>query len=228
MTRGKSWSVMLDNCFMVGYGESKGPCQTTWKLWERGLEEGLLRDSALSSNSQLTHLLESAYQAMGEYCFGLHSCVSACLVRPRVAGVPSYFLWNLWVKVKKTTEKKAITRSKDTEKALEDRILVIEEQYSSYLLPISHKLWQTPFRSDSIAFSNNLKPQKAFSSSYFTPFSSSPFLSFLVFLYLPPLSSFSSLSLLPLPLLLLLVLPPPPPSFFSIFLDLNLVRNLKA
>lgn len=102
---------------------------------------------------------------MGEYCFSLHPCVSACLVGPHVAGVPSYFLWNLWVKVKKTTEKKAITRSKDTEKAVEYRILITEEQYSSYLLPVSIKLWQTPFRSYSVAFSNNLKPQKAFSSS---------------------------------------------------------------
>ena len=99
---------------------------------------------------------------MGEYCFSLHPSVSACLVGPHVAGVPSYFLWNLWVKVKKTTEK-AITRSKDTEKAVEYRILIIEEQYSSYLLPISIKWW--PFRSYSVAFSNNLKPQKAFSSS---------------------------------------------------------------
>lgn len=138
-----------------------------------------------------------------------------------VAGVPSYFLWNLWVKVKKTTEKKAITRSKDTEKALEDRILIIEEQYSSYLLPISIKLWQTPFKSYSVAFWNNLKPQKAFSSSSsFTPFlllsPSLLFFYFLLFLYLPPLSLFSSLSLLPLPLLLLLAFPPPPPSFLTL------------
>lgn len=155
---------------------------------------------------------------MGEYCFSLHPCVSAYLVGPHVAGVPSYFLWNLWVKVKKTTDKKAITRSKDTEKALEDRILIIEKQYSSYLLSISIKLWQTPFRSYSVAFSNNLKPQKAFSSSSsFTPsfFFLLLLFYFLIFLYLPPLSLFSSLSLLPLPLLLL-AFPPPPPSFLTL------------
>ena len=126
---------------------------------------------------------------MGEYCFSLHPSVSACLVGPHVAGVPSYFLWNLWVKVKKTTEK-AITRSKDTEKAVEYRILIIEEQYSSYLLPISIKWW--PFRSYSVAFSNNLKPQKAFSSSSsFTSFLLSPssLLSSFLLLYSLPLSS---------------------------------------
>ena len=95
---------------------------------------------------------------------------------------------------------------------------VHQASLSSYLLSISIKLWQTPFRSYSVAFSNNLKPQKAFSSSSsFTPsfFFLLLLFYFLLFLYLPPLSLFSSLSLLPLPLLLL-AFPPPPPSFLTL------------
>lgn len=54
-------------------------------LGERGLEEELSRDSALSNNSQLTHLLESPYQAMGEYCL-VFILVSLPVVGPHVAG----------------------------------------------------------------------------------------------------------------------------------------------
>lgn len=86
-------------------------------------------DFALSSDFQLTHLLETGYQVMGKCCFFLHSILASppAGMGPHVAGVPSFFLCNIWVRVRGSREWQRRKQSviwKDIEKALDDRLLI--------------------------------------------------------------------------------------------------------